>query len=310
MLIKKCDKSSIFRILFALSLALLCISGCLEKSAIPSQQPPLALSDQPVDSILQMDYDVELSRDLFRLQGNLLLPGAANLAYVLLNASLRKERRPILTTKYLLMQIESSREYGFEICKSCRLESGEYDCLLRVEGPQGVIAEGMRKVSLKQSGSGPKGWSPAEEAAFWRMIEENKREENEREEDEREETEENGRGKLDGIKEDVGGENDTEEDGDGGEENQIKKDSIGEGGRETSSSETGSRALFFGYQASDDLDRVSSQEDVLVGSVTSKKYHCPDCRYAQKIKPENLVSFSGLEEARSEDYLPCKVCNP
>ncbi|MDD1723061.1 MAG: hypothetical protein LUQ15_06280 [Methanothrix sp.] len=180
MLIKKCDKSSIFRILFAFSLALLCISGCLEKAAIPSQQPPSALSDQPVDSILQMDYDVELSRDLFRLQGNLLLPGAANLAYVLLNASLRKERRPILTTKYLLMQIESSREYGFEICKSCRLESGEYDCLLRVEGPQGVIAEGMRKVSLKQSGSGPKGWSPAEEAAFWRMIEENKREENER----------------------------------------------------------------------------------------------------------------------------------
>ena len=115
MLIKKCDKSSIFRILFALSLALLCISGCLEKAAIPSQQPPSALSDQPVDSLLQMDYDVELSRDLFRLQGNLLLPGAANLAYVLLNASLRKERRPILTTKYLLMQIESSREYGFEI---------------------------------------------------------------------------------------------------------------------------------------------------------------------------------------------------
>ncbi len=177
MLIKKCDKSSIFRILFVLSMALLCISGCLEKAAIPSQQPPLALSDQPVDSILQMDYDVELSRDLFRLQGNLLLPGAANLAYVLLNASLRKERRPILTTKYLLMQIESSREYGFEICKSCRLESGEYDCLLRVEGPQGVIAEGMRKVSLKQSGSGLKGWSPAEEEAFWRMIEENKREE-------------------------------------------------------------------------------------------------------------------------------------
>jgi len=58
------------------------------------------------------------------------------------------------------------------------------------------------------------------------------------------------------------------------------------------------------------LDRVSSQEDALVGSVTSKKYHRPDCRYAQKIKPENLVSFSGLEEARSEGYLPCKVCNP
>lgn len=302
MQIKKCDRSSIFQILFALSLALLCISGCLEKAAIPSQQPSSSLSDQPADSILQMDYDVELSRDLFRLQGDLLLPGATNMAYVLLNASLRKEKSPILTTKYLLMQIEPRREYGFEICKSCRLEFGEYDCLLKVEGPQGVIAEEMRKVSLKQSGNGPKGWSPAEEAAFWRMIEE------EREEDEREEIKENGRAKVDGIKEDGGGEDETEEDG--GEENQTKKGGIGEGSRETSSSETGSRALFFGYQASDDLDRVSSQKDALVASISSKKYHRPDCRYAQKIKPENLISFSGLEEARSEGYLPCKVCNP
>ncbi|MDD1723060.1 MAG: hypothetical protein LUQ15_06275 [Methanothrix sp.] len=94
------------------------------------------------------------------------------------------------------------------------------------------------------------------------------------------------------------------------EKSQIKNGGIGEGSRETFSSETGSRALFFGYQASDDLDRVSSQEDALVGSITSKKYHRPDCRYAQKIKPENLVSFSGLEEARSEGYLPCKVCSP
>lgn len=299
MQIKKCDRSSIFRILFALFLALLCTSGCLEKAAIPSQQPPSVLSDQPADCILQMDYDVELSRDLFRLQGNLLLPGAANLAYVLLNASLRQEKSPILSTKYLLMQIEPRREYGFEICKSCRLEFGEYDCLLRVEGPQGVIAEEMRKVSLKQSGNRLTGWSPAEEAAFWRMIEE----------DEGEEIKENGRAKGDGIKEDGGGENETEEDGDGGEDNQIKGGGIGEGSQETSSSEKGSRALFFGYQARDD-DRVSSQEDALVASVSSKKYHRPDCRYAQKIKPENLVSFSGLEEAREEGYLPCKVCNP
>ena len=39
------------------------------------QEPSSVLSDQVSDSRLEMDYDVELSRDLFRLQGDLLFPG-------------------------------------------------------------------------------------------------------------------------------------------------------------------------------------------------------------------------------------------
>jgi methylphosphotriester-DNA--protein-cysteine methyltransferase len=47
-----------------------------------------------------------------------------------------------------------------------------------------------------------------------------------------------------------------------------------------------------------------------MGSITSKKYHRLDCRYALKIKPENCIYFQSNEDAEGQGYLPCKVCNP
>src|SRR4030042_3299258 len=46
------------------------------------------------------------------------------------------------------------------------------------------------------------------------------------------------------------------------------------------------------------------------GSKNSNKYHYPDCRWAQKIKPENLIKFKTPEEAQKAGYIPCKVCRP
>ena len=282
------------------------------------QEPSSEPYDQFPDSRLHMDYDVELSRDLFRLQGDLLLPGAANLGYILLNASLQKEEIPIFSTKYLLMQIEPNREYGFEICKICRLESGEYDCILKAESPQGIIAEEVRKVSLEGSRDRLEGWSQAEEMAFWRMIEEYEREgdvgeadvgEGEGDEREKIEGDENEKDKEmegeaaaeeGGIQGSVDGENDPKADDD------VGKTSL----TEPSYSESSPIALFSGYGARDDENRISSHEESLVGSKSSRKYHHPDCRFAQKIKPENLISFSGVEDAKREGYLPCKFCNP
>ena len=315
MLIKKSGLSRIFKILFALFIASLCMSGCLEKATGPMQERASEPNDQLPGYRLQMDYDVELSSDLFRLQGDLLLPGAANLGYILLNASLQKEESPIFSTKYLLMQVEPNREYGFEICRSCRLESGEYDCILKAEAPQGIIAEEVRKVRLEGSGDRLEGWSQAEETAFWRMIEEYEREGDEREGDESveakseeiegeenkndEEMEGEAAGDEGGLQEGAGG-------GDAAKVDDAGKESLGK----PSYSESSSIALFSGYRARDDEDGISSREESLVGSKSSRKYHRPDCRFAQKIKPENLISFSGVEDARREGYLPCKVCNP
>ncbi|MGO8763259.1 MAG: Ada metal-binding domain-containing protein [Desulfobaccales bacterium] len=47
-----------------------------------------------------------------------------------------------------------------------------------------------------------------------------------------------------------------------------------------------------------------------VGSKNSNKYHCPTCRSAQKIRPDNLVTFKSAQEAKAAGYVPCKVCKP
>lgn len=47
-----------------------------------------------------------------------------------------------------------------------------------------------------------------------------------------------------------------------------------------------------------------------VGSVKSSRYHYPDCKWAQKIAPDNLICFSSPTEARSKGYTPCRVCRP
>jgi hypothetical protein len=79
---------------------------------------------------------------------------------------------------------------------------------------------------------------------------------------------------------------------------------------------TDAKKKYDGSSADADAMRADASEgtkDVVekfVGSSSSKKYHRLDCRYAQKIKPENRIYFSSEEDAKSEGYLPCKVCAP
>ncbi len=47
-----------------------------------------------------------------------------------------------------------------------------------------------------------------------------------------------------------------------------------------------------------------------VGSVNSNIYHYPSCPWAQKIKPQNLITFSSAQDAVNHGYRPCNVCNP
>lgn len=47
-----------------------------------------------------------------------------------------------------------------------------------------------------------------------------------------------------------------------------------------------------------------------VGSAKSDKYHYPTCKWAKKIKPENLMTFKSAKEALARGYKPCKVCEP
>ena len=47
-----------------------------------------------------------------------------------------------------------------------------------------------------------------------------------------------------------------------------------------------------------------------VGSNTSNKYHYPTCKWAAKIHPKKLRTFSSVKAAREQGYNPCPTCGP
>jgi len=59
---------------------------------------------------------------------------------------------------------------------------------------------------------------------------------------------------------------------------------------------------------------LHKKEDVrlkgkFVGSKKSNKFHKSECKWAKKIKPNNLVVYSSVKEAIQAGREPCKVCN-
>jgi hypothetical protein len=47
-----------------------------------------------------------------------------------------------------------------------------------------------------------------------------------------------------------------------------------------------------------------------VASKNSEVFHKPDCSWAKKIKPENLIGYSSRDEAITSGKRPCRRCNP
>jgi len=47
-----------------------------------------------------------------------------------------------------------------------------------------------------------------------------------------------------------------------------------------------------------------------VASKNSKVFHKPECHWAKRIKPENLVGYSSRDEAIKAGKRPCKICKP
>ncbi len=51
-------------------------------------------------------------------------------------------------------------------------------------------------------------------------------------------------------------------------------------------------------------------ESYLVANKNSDVYHTPDCKWAERIKPQNSVKFDNAQEAEAQNFLPCRSCNP
>ena len=47
-----------------------------------------------------------------------------------------------------------------------------------------------------------------------------------------------------------------------------------------------------------------------IGNSNTHKFHNPECKYAKQISEKNKVTFPSRDDALSEGYQPCKICNP
>jgi len=70
-------------------------------------------------------------------------------------------------------------------------------------------------------------------------------------------------------------------------------------------------AGLWGLEAKEEKPASSQAVSVsYIGNKNSKKFHLPDCQWAEKIAPGNRVYFKSRDEAIKAGYEPCKVCKP
>ncbi len=151
--LKNFRKCGIAPILFPLILLLSSITGCIELGSQPqhaSSPGGVAQQSEAWSGQLKMEIDPNLDIDLFSLRGNVVLTGNGTLPYLLLNATLRQGKASISSTKYLLMRLETNRDYSFEIAKNLKLIPGDYTCTLEASGPGGILASENRRCSLAE----------------------------------------------------------------------------------------------------------------------------------------------------------------
>ncbi len=53
---------------------------------------------------------------------------------------------------------------------------------------------------------------------------------------------------------------------------------------------------------------IKTDSTLLYASSESNVYHSAGCRYIKKIKPEHLITFKSVKEAKAAGYRACKVC--
>ncbi len=354
MVIKFFRKCGISLFLCLIIPSLLIVSGCIEKSTqldAPSSRvadsqategrtggqaaaevwDPDGQSIAASPSHLQVDFDSEVSSNIFRVKGHLAFAGNSSLSYLLLNATLLQDGRAAASTKYLLIQVEPGEDHGFEISKNMRILPGSYDCRLEVTGPQGLLSSEIRGCHLAAPWDEKS--SPSASISPEELERKTAGQESQEEKLLREKTEnrgDQGESALEGSAERVqsssshdkqsayepktkpGAANSPDasknpKSNDEAAAEEMQQDAKADLSSENHSSPSlASRSL--GASASRSIDKEAEAQ--LVGSSTSKKYHRPDCRYALKIKPENKITFASVEDAQKQGYLPCKTCSP
>lgn len=102
---------------------------------------------------LDVDFTSEVSDDLFRTEGNIVLWSNATLPYLIIEAVLQNGSQRIDGIKYMMMDIEPSRDQHFEIDKNRKISQGTYNCTLEISGPEGLIESETRRCFSTFEGS-------------------------------------------------------------------------------------------------------------------------------------------------------------
>lgn len=55
-------------------------------------------------------------------------------------------------------------------------------------------------------------------------------------------------------------------------------------------------------------NKTNTDSKLIYASSKSHVYHAAGCKYIQRIKPENLITFSSRKDAEKAGYRACKVC--
>lgn len=332
--------------------ALFFMAGCLEKSSESSGSPvsPGISKGVPEAEIkptencpagLRVDFDSDVSCSLFRVQGNLAPLDNGSFPYLLLKATLQKDGMELKSTKYLMIDVKSGGDHGFEIAKNMLIPPGSYNCTLEISGPTGTLACETRGCRVTGPWTEPSS-APAGMAGVGRPIgavdersgsqqEEDRLKEGaegEKETLKRENVAEKSPGRLEEgtarAEDKVSGSSGPWSPGSGPQvsrvrvpdEGNVGSDHVGSSAQTVSGTEAKKRYADTNVGGKADAKQVDANAYAksagakFVGSSTSKKYHRLDCRYALKIKADKRVYFSGEEDAKSQGYLPCKVCNP
>lgn len=336
-------------IILPLVAALFFVAGCLEKSsdiskAIPEAQTKSAALCPPG---LHVDFDSDVCSSLFSIKGSLTPLGNGSFPYLLLNATLRKDGMALKSTKYLMIDVKSGEDHGFEIAKNMLIWRGNYSCTLEISGPTGILSCETRGCRVTEPWTEPSSTlvETSGEVRSSRVAEERSSSTQDEsdlsrvgsDEEEKATKRESGAERILGRAEEEAPwakdqvsespRSGSQESGSPVSRSYLARSQVPYG-RNVSPEHAGSSSKkVAGTEAEKKYDGTNADANVdegragvnsgtkdagekFAGSSSSKKYHRLDCRYAQKIKPENRIYFSSEEDARSQGYLPCKVCIP
>ena len=285
-------KCGILPALLLLMLGLLLTTGCINTKLEGSHGETAPIQEMTSPPSLEMDFTSGVSSSLLWAEGYVVLWGEEILPYLLLNATFCNDGRLEESIRYMMIEVEPKNKQPFKICKNARIPPGNYTCTLDAWGPDGQLGTETRTCEVARESFASQETTAGE--ALGHLLQ-SQRDVSPAEEypsvflqEPQPEDEQPAKGP-------------EPEKAAGSSEIFLSKNID-----MTVASESAEARDEGGAQIEGEAGEMTD----LLGSSGSKKYHLPGCRYAAKIKPDNLVHFADETEARKQGYQPCRVCLP